>query len=301
MWICGELGSDALCGAREPRLEAEDRLRVQLRDPRLGHAEHLADLAERQLLVVVERDYELLALGQARDRIRERLAHPRLVERLLRTRAGRVLDRVEQRDLVTLARDRPELVERGDRGTRDVGQRLLELVDGDPDLGRDLLVGGRRAELRLELGDRPLDLAGARTDGARHPVERAELVDDRALDPRDRVDLELDVAAGVVALDRADQPEQAVGDEVALVDVRGQAAAEAPGHELDERRIGQDQAIAQRAIVARPELAPESFGVFGHGFPRREYGAARPSPPMDGATGPPTPPPTARAPSRPRR
>ncbi len=47
---------------REPRLEAEDRLRVQLGDPRLGHAEHLADLAEGQLLVVVERDDELLAL-----------------------------------------------------------------------------------------------------------------------------------------------------------------------------------------------------------------------------------------------
>ena len=63
---------------------------------------------------------------------------------------------------------------------------------------------------------------------ARHPVQRAQLVDDRALDPRDRVRLELDVAVGVVPLDRVDQPEQAVGDEVALVDVRGQAAASRP-------------------------------------------------------------------------
>src|SRR5207237_10742366 len=47
--------------AREPRLQAQHRLRVQLRDARLGHAEHFADLAQGQLLVVVERDDELLA------------------------------------------------------------------------------------------------------------------------------------------------------------------------------------------------------------------------------------------------
>ena len=74
-------------GAAEAGLEAEDRLRVQLRDARLGHAEHLADLAQRQLLVVVERDDELLALGQARDRLAERLLQLGLRERGLRLRA----------------------------------------------------------------------------------------------------------------------------------------------------------------------------------------------------------------------
>ena len=42
---------------------------MQLRDARLGDAEHLADLPQGQLLVVVERDDELLALGKARDRL----------------------------------------------------------------------------------------------------------------------------------------------------------------------------------------------------------------------------------------
>ena len=145
-------------------------------------------------------------------------------------------------------------------------RRLLELVDGDPDLGRDLLVGGRRAELRLELGDRALDLAGARADGARHPVERTQLVDDRALDPRDRVGLELDVAARVVALDRADQAEQAVGDEVALVDVRGEAAAEPAGHVLDERRVREDQPVAERLVSFVRRNSRQSACVSsGHG------------------------------------
>src|SRR4051794_25449493 len=68
-------------GAGEPRLEPQDRLGVQLRDARLRDAEHLADLAQGQLLVVVERDDELLALGEARDRVGEQLLRLGLVER----------------------------------------------------------------------------------------------------------------------------------------------------------------------------------------------------------------------------
>src|SRR5919197_6460043 len=59
--------------AGEAGLQAQDGLRVELRDARLGDAQHLADLAQGQLLVVVERDDELLALGQARDRLAESL------------------------------------------------------------------------------------------------------------------------------------------------------------------------------------------------------------------------------------
>src|SRR5207237_9906512 len=101
----------------------------------------------------------------------------------------------------------PELVERRDRRTGDVGQRLLQLVLRDTELLRYLLVGGSAVELTLELGDRALDVAGASTDRARHPVHCPQLVDDRALDARDRIRLELDVALGVVALDRPDQAE----------------------------------------------------------------------------------------------
>ena len=100
---------------REPRLEAEDRLRVELRHPRLGDAEHLADLAQRELLVVVERHDELLALREPRDRLCERLVQLALLERKLGIGPLRVLDRVDQRDLVVSALRAPELVERGHR------------------------------------------------------------------------------------------------------------------------------------------------------------------------------------------
>src|SRR3954452_7832635 len=152
--------------AGQAGLQAQDRLRMQLRHARLGDAEDLADLAQCQLLVVVERDYELLSLGEPRDRLAERLAHLRLGERRLGLRTLGVLDRVQQRDLVAgVPGDRPELVERGYRGARDIREAVVQLLRGDPDLLRDLLVRGGATEARLELADRPLDLPRARAHG----------------------------------------------------------------------------------------------------------------------------------------
>ena len=135
-------------------------------------------------------------------------------------------------------------------------QALLELLAGHAELRRDLLVGRRAHELLLERCDRALDLPRARANRARHPVERAQLVDDRAADARHREGLELDLAAGVEALDRADQPEEAVRDEVLLVDVRRQARAHSSGDELHERRVGQDQPVAEELIPRLAVLLP---------------------------------------------
>src|SRR5207249_2106831 len=199
-------GGRAYLHAREARAQAKDGLRVKLGDARLGDAQHVADLTQGQLLVVVERDHDLLALGQGRDRLGERLPRLRLVERCLRLGPLGVLDRVDQRHLVAArGRDRPDLVEGCDRRARDVREAVLELLLGDPDLLGDLLVRRGAVELSLERRHRALDLTRARADRARHPVHGAQLVDDCALDPRDRERLELDVAVRVVALDRADQ------------------------------------------------------------------------------------------------
>src|SRR5919204_2164656 len=54
---------------RQMGAQPQDRLGVQLGDPGLGDPQHLADLAQRQVLVVVEGDHQLLALGQAGDRV----------------------------------------------------------------------------------------------------------------------------------------------------------------------------------------------------------------------------------------
>src|SRR5918998_2146464 len=85
-----DVGVRARRRAGQARLQAEDRLSVELRDTRFRNAEHLADLAQGQLLVVVERDDELLALGQAGNRLAERLLQLPLGERGLRLGGGRV-------------------------------------------------------------------------------------------------------------------------------------------------------------------------------------------------------------------
>jgi hypothetical protein len=76
---------------------------VELRDAGLGDTQNLADLPQCQLLVVVERDDELLALRKARDRLGERLLDLRLLERALRIGPQAVLDRVDESDLVAAA------------------------------------------------------------------------------------------------------------------------------------------------------------------------------------------------------
>src|SRR3954452_15646768 len=157
---CGIAWRSSLYEAREARLplvpeivslqqglEAQNGLGVQLRDARLGHAEDLPDLPQRQVLVVVERDHELLALGQGGDRVGQPVLELGGVQQLLRVRRVRVVERVEQRDLVAGGvRDRPQLVERDDRGVGDLHQALLEPLDRDAQLAGHLLVGRRPVE-----------------------------------------------------------------------------------------------------------------------------------------------------------
>src|SRR5215208_3399997 len=103
--------------ALEAALQPQHGLRVQLRDARLGDAEDLADLAQGQVLVVVERDHELLTLRQGGDRVGQAVLELGLGEQRLGVRGVGIVQRVEQADRVTAGvRDRPQLVERDDRG-----------------------------------------------------------------------------------------------------------------------------------------------------------------------------------------
>ena len=69
---------------------------MQLRDPRLGDAQNLADLPQRQVLVVVERDDQLLALGQGADPLGQAVLDLAGGQRLLRVGGAVVSDRVQR-------------------------------------------------------------------------------------------------------------------------------------------------------------------------------------------------------------
>ena len=232
---------------------------MELRDAGLGHAEHLTDLAQGQVLVVVEGDHELLALGQRRDRVGDPVAQLGLVDDRLRVGRAAVGQRVEQRHLVAgRVGHVPELVERDDRRVRDLHQRVMDFVDTDPELGRHLLVGRGALQPGLELHVDALDLPSPRPDRARHPVERPQLVDDRAADPGDRVGLELDLPRQVKPCDRGDQPPEPVRDQVGLLDVRRQPGAHPARDVLDERRKCEHEPLAGAFIpggfVAPPQV-----------------------------------------------
>ena len=86
--------SCAVAPAAQARLQARQRLAVQLADPRFGHLEHGADLLQVQFLLVVERHHQRLALRQVVDRTGQRLAErlvgpPRRADRHRSPRCGR--------------------------------------------------------------------------------------------------------------------------------------------------------------------------------------------------------------------
>ena len=130
----------------------------------------------------------------------------------------------------------------------------------------------------LELRVRALDLAGAGANASRHPVERAQLVDDGALDAHDRVGLELDLARQVEALDRGDQAHEPVGDQVRLLDMRRQPGGGAPGDVLDQRGVGDDEPLAH-ALVAVVLVPPPEFAQLN----RFDVRLQRPLPPFSSA------------------
>ena len=118
---------------------------------------------------------------------------------------------------------------------RDRDQRLVEVIDGDAELGGELGIGGRALQRVLQLRVGALEFARTGAHAARNPVHRAQLVDDGALDAHDGVGLELDLAREVEPLDGGYQPDHAVGDEVGLLDVGRQTGGGAAGYILDQR------------------------------------------------------------------
>ena len=110
---------------------------------------------------------------------------------------------------------------------------------------------GARCSSVLELGADLLDLARlARTERGTQSSERSSSM----IEPLMReigVRLELDLAAGSKRSIGADEAEQAVADQVGLLDVRGQTAAHAAGDVLDQRRVGEDEPLAAALSPSR--------------------------------------------------
>ncbi len=114
-----------------------------------------------------------------------------------------------------------KLVERHQPELRDLAEGALEVFERHVHVDGELLLGRRTLHAVLELGERPLDLPGARPDRARDPVEGPQLVEDRPLDPVDGIGLELEPTLELELVDGVDETKDPVGDEIGLVDIAG--------------------------------------------------------------------------------
>ena len=115
----------------------------------------------------------------------------------------------------------------------------------------------------VKLAHRSLEGTGLAADRTRDPVDRTQLVEDGALDSSDGVGLELVAASRVELLDRIDETEHAETDEVRLFDVARQADAHTTGDILHQRRILDDQLVAQVLGAGPLVVGPQSFGLRG--------------------------------------
>src|SRR5439155_764800 len=110
------------------------------------------------------------------------------------------------------------------------------------------LLARRPAEHALEHVRRLLDQARLLPHAARHPVERAQVVQDRAADAELRVGGERRLLPGIVLADGVEEPDDAPRHQVVHLDVRRLARRQALHHTPHERQVP-----AQHLLLAAAE------------------------------------------------
>src|SRR6266496_1843897 len=244
-WSSDVCSSDLDAFARNPELPPDrlERRRVAVAVQAIAHLQNVA-LALGQLghrppqYVLLQADADLF-LG------RRLLAREEIAERAL----VRVADRPVE------ARHRPSRL-----------AHLAELLERQPGPLRDLLVGRRATELGRELALGPREPLLALHDVDGNP-DRAGLVRDSALhglpDPPGRVRRELEPAAPVELLDRPDQPDDPLLNQV---EQRQVMALVALGDRDDEPEVRVDHSVLRLLVPALDpfrELAVDVGALLG--------------------------------------
>src|SRR5581483_2545551 len=191
-------------------------LAVDLADAALADVEHGADLAQVQLLLVVQRQHQALALGQVADRLRQLFLEFAVLQFLLR--AGAAVGRVEVAVVLAAAR-----AHRQHAALRRVLQAAVILFQLDAEPAGHLAVAGLAAGLLLDGVHRRADLALAPVQRARRPVAAAQLVEHGAADADAGIGFERGAVGAAEVARRLQQADQAGLDQVAGVDARRQA------------------------------------------------------------------------------
>ena len=121
---------------------------------------------------------------------------------------------------------------------------LAIAIDGDVELGGDLLFCGRAMQALFQRGDRGLNLLGALALLARRPIHAAQAVQHPALDLVLGVRSQLDVPRGVEAVDRRNEPNDAGGHQIVHAHILGQAAMNLASQQANLGQVLQNQGLA---------------------------------------------------------
>ena len=249
--------------------ELQHRLGVDLAHPGLGDTEDVADLCQGQTFVVVEGEHRLLTIAHLADRLDQRLFGLFDLEGV--HRAGRCCragsppgstGRTGRR----LGTPRPSATTPTKEIFRNAVWNSASVISRSAATSASV---GVRCRVASSFDVRLLDGPGLGPNRSRDPVDRAELVDDRALDPRDGVGLELDVPEGLEALDGVDQPDDPVAGQVGLVHVAGQPDRHPAGDVLDHRGVVDDELVAQACAPRSPCTRPTGVDAVPHRFSLR--------------------------------
>src|SRR5581483_4762774 len=222
----------------------------------------------RELAVVVERHHHALLRGGLLDRRRDRgrlLAREEGGHRI----AGRRGDELLESEALVVAAER-DVLERHHREVPDLGHEVVQLADLESHGTRQLVVRRLATELVLELLRAPDQVVRLLADGARHPVERAQLVEDRAADADAGVGLEVRRLPGIELLERVEEAVHAPAHHLVVLDRRGESALDLLDDLPHEREVRAEVFIG--AARARARLAQRSASP----PPRRMLPSRRP-------------------------
>jgi hypothetical protein len=217
------------------------RQAAQLADARLAHADHLADLGERQLFFVVERQDLPLALRQLADGLRQ--ARRSSCRSIVCTADSPGSTQNSSSGVPSaVGRRAPR---RGQLQRAELFERALVLQHGHAQGRRNLPLLGLAAEARPLRGHGAVHVAAQAAQRARRPVEVAQGVEHRAVDAAARERLERHPQAGLVAAGGFDEAEHAGAHEIFDLHLRRQALGETLRQALHQRHVLHHQLVAR--------------------------------------------------------
>ena len=133
------------------------------------------------------------------------------------------------------------ILQAGQIEAADLHQPLVILLQGDAQLGGDFLLRGRTLQALLRNGDGGFDLFRLTALLARRPVQTAQAIENRSADLVFGVRLQLDVVDGIEIVDRRDQAEHAVRNQVVEADAVRQTLLDPPGDQAHLGQVFQDE------------------------------------------------------------